>query len=118
MSGMAPAGTSIYSDGFLVKFQDNSAGINEVSSEQDNVIISPNPNEGEFSINGETGLAEGVFELRVADITGRIVYTSKAAIKDRKLSSNIKLPEGLPAGVYVLTLNNADISKSILFVKK
>jgi hypothetical protein len=79
--------TSVLSEGTLtgVEAIDPFAGI----------TISPNPSNGEFSVDLSVSAQ---MQLRMTDMTGRVVYTSTLAGGQRH-----SLAPGVPAGVYFVT---------------
>lgn len=79
---------------FLFDMTNLPASVNNINSES-SFTIYPNPNNGVFSIKlDEEGFAKGY--LRVADVTGRIVYDQSIAANQQEVSiSKTNLPKGL-----------------------
>jgi hypothetical protein len=92
------------------------SGISVIGWDRGNLVIYPNPNFGIFTI--ATAGVEGLYELRVHDVTGRIVYMED----NIQVSGNFKKEVDIHAqvhGVYILTMTNKSNSfKTRLLIKK
>lgn len=86
----------------------------EENISQEKIIISPNPNNGNFTLNIETELT-GQVEFNVLDLNGKKVFTQKSLINSTNYSKDFKLPE-LSKGVYILNIksNAKEINKKFI----
>jgi hypothetical protein len=73
-------------------------GINEAT--ELNVVLYPNPSEGSFTLLSSS---QGNFLVRIADATGRIVYSSEINMGSPQL-----INEDLAPGVYVVNILNRE----------
>jgi hypothetical protein len=81
---------------------------------EEKITISPNPSNGNFTLNIDTELI-GEVEFNVLDINGKKVFTQKALINSTNYATNFKLNE-LSKGVYILNIksNAREINKKII----
>ena len=77
------------------------AGIREVGNSS-NIQIAPNPSKGVFSVKGNIGSDA---QLKVIDMTGRIVYTQAITASNGYVDATIQLP-GVSQGLYLLSLTS------------
>jgi carboxypeptidase T len=84
----------------------NCAGIDELNSA--NIVVVPNPNNGEFIVNGLTAGDQ----IEVYDINGKLVYSQKANAS----LELINLPE-IQNGVYYLRTISSEMISQVKFVK-
>ncbi len=75
------------------------AGINEISSQQNEIILYPNPVNNSFTIS--TILSKNVL-IRITNIVGEIVFEKEIQIENNSL--NIQLPENFSQGLYHVSL--------------
>ncbi|MEL7533924.1 MAG: T9SS type A sorting domain-containing protein, partial [Bacteroidota bacterium] len=76
------------------------------------LLLSPNPTDGPLEMNWE-GLSEHSFgELKITDLSGRVVFQQQVAIKDGGLETSLAQ---YPEGIYVVQLQLEDqvISKKV-----
>jgi hypothetical protein len=85
-------------------------GLNENSSSLTQLNIHPNPNNGVFTLELNSGEQHS---LQVVDVTGRVVYTADHASHETK----IYLPE-ISAGIYYVKISNKENSKTLKFIKE
>lgn len=86
-------------------------GINEIDKKKWRMSIFPNPSNGEFVISSDNGYGE--INLTVEDISGKIVYSGKATMRNKQL----KLKLNLENGVYLMNIEDGgmrEIHKLIL----
>ena len=74
-----------------------------------NLTVYPNPVSSSFQLSGLT--YKGTINLSITDQLGRIVYQKNIIASDV-----VYLPEGTPAGVYVVKLNYGEYSQSAKIV--
>ena len=74
-----------------------------------NLRLIPNPNKGEFYINGElanTGDAEVTME--VTDMLGQVIYKSKVVVHNGAMNEKVKLNNTLANGMYIMNVSAGD----------
>lgn len=77
------------------------AGVREIGNSS-NIQIAPNPSKGVFSVKGNIGSDA---QLKVIDMTGRIVYTQAITASNGYVDTTIQLP-GVSQGLYLLSLTS------------
>jgi len=88
---------------FILKLAQPGSGINE-NVKADNILLYPNPNNGEFNISG----AEGTIEI--INAIGQTVYTSELNTAGE---NTIKI-SGLASGIYYLKTERSTFIKKII----
>lgn len=84
----------------------------KVINEGDRVVLSPNPNNGVFTLY--LGKENGKFvSCDIYDSTGKIIYNDNT----QKSTLDINLPN-LPTGVYIIKLNGDNYKEIIKFIKQ
>ncbi len=79
----------------------------------------PNPNNGSFTLKGNLGgQHDGSAQVTIMNVTGQIVYSSMLAITQGHIDSAIRMDNGLPAGVYMLSVRGSDDRRVFRFVVK
>lgn len=76
-------------------------GIAETNSEM-NLNVSPNPNDGQFTINGN-GMKTGNYNLNVTDMLGKVVHNETINVSG---TINHTLDVNLEAGIYFVNLSD------------
>lgn len=76
-------------------------GIAETNSEM-NITVSPNPNDGQFTINGN-GMKSGNYNLNVTDMLGKVVHNETLNVSG---TMNHTLDVNLEAGIYFVNLSD------------
>ncbi len=95
-----------------------SNAVNQVSIGTIDVQLTPNPNNGSFTINGDLGtLFAADVVLQITDIVGSVVYTHAAAAKGGLINESIQL-NNLQSGMYLLHVRSGNRSKVLRFVVK
>lgn len=88
-------------------------GTNNFDKKTNNQLtISPNPNDGNFTLDFATESFSNV-EISLYDLLGKLVYKK---IPNEKLVA-VSLPN-LPAGIYVVKVSNETFNETIKFVKQ
>lgn len=92
-------------------------GIDE-ADEKNAIKIYPNPTNDEFTMEIASDNLEGDIELRVMDLSGKVLHIENISVSANKLVKQITLSE-LSAGVYVLEVNGKDWRQhNTLVIKK
>jgi len=82
------------------------AGVTTAVTEIENTIsveVFPNPSRGEFNV-GLTTLFGGTTYIRILDLSGKLVYSSRSFVPSGK--SALRIETKLVSGVYLLEVNN------------
>jgi len=81
------------------------ASVNQVNI-SDNILLYPNPNNGQFSLKGP--MAYTHLQLEIADMLGQIIYRQNLETYNGHLDQNFILPDNLPNGIYRLILHTGE----------
>ena len=100
-----------------VSFPRISNGLSEDISTRSNVILFPNPNEGNFNLYNLTSqnFNSEIVKVKVFDLNGRILFETnlnKDNFKDCKISIN-----NLSGGIYNLEISSNSHTEVIKFIK-
>jgi hypothetical protein len=79
----------------------------------DNLSLSPNPNNGSFTLTGNTNTNEPI-EIAVHNAIGQVLFTKQVLPVNGGIKANITLPE-VASGIYLLRIHTEDGSKAIRF---
>ena len=100
---------TIYGLGFL--------SVNPLSIGNSNLSLFPNPNTGSFTLSGQLSTTSGKDVLvEIADMLGRTVYTSHSTPQQGKIDCEIKLPDEVIAGAYLLRVSTEIGVETVHFV--
>ena len=89
------------------------AGVTNVAAALDNVELFPNPNSGNFTIQGDLGADITTIGLQVYNILGQLVMTDHASVQNHKLNKTFDL-KNLTDGVYMLHISGDDGQAKII----
>lgn len=102
----------------ILKMKVFPVGIHSYSTNQSEITLFPNPNQGNFTIKGDF-TAGADYQLMVNDVTGRTVYQENFVAAAGSNSKEIMLNNKLNAGVYFLSVKMDNQNKQIIrFVLK
>ncbi len=97
--------STVISGGITVKVIP--VGVRQLSSGGDNFTLIPNPNKGEFTIEGL--LANTVItktDIVVTDMLGQVIYKETTDAQGGKLKTHISLDPAVANGSYMVTITN------------
>jgi endonuclease I len=77
----------------------NTAGISDYQTNNDIVVLAPNPNNGNFVLNYTASKNQNV-AVKLYDLVGRIVYNSELPVNSGNNSINMNI-NGLTKGIYI-----------------
>lgn len=83
-----------------------SLGITEQKLANGNISIAPNPNDGSFSISGNTE-SGGAATLDVIDMSGKAVLTEGMETSGGAYKKQLKLDRNLPPGLYFIKVTSS-----------
>lgn len=116
-AGCTNIATKIIAVGPTTPDVDQSLVIKNLQISVGNVVLIPNPNEGEFILRGSLKNAGDIdVIIEVIDVLGQVVYTCKAAIQDGKVNEKVKLSNTLANGMYLLNLYSSSEHYTFQFV--
>ena len=98
---------TIFEPTLIYSSEEPNAGISE--SEEFQVTIAPNPNDGLFVLNNPTSFS---LPFSIFDITGKLIYTSK--IESSEMSIDI---QNLDSGLYTILIESQFRRQAIRFIK-
>ena len=69
------------------------------------VVILPNPNNGDLTIKGTTGTnVDGELQAEITNMLGEVVYKSSIIIRNGKIYKALQLGPDIANGMYLLRL--------------
>jgi len=80
--------------------------------------ISPNPNNGNFTIEGLLPSNIRDIDLRVIDVSGKIIWEENIEAKKGKVNIPINLNQGIACGIYFIKLHSGTYNESLPIVKQ
>ncbi len=83
---------------------------NNITGEHSLAIL-PNPNKGEFTIQGKLAAGNNEVSLEITDLLGQTVYHNKVQPKDGNINERIKLSGTLANGMYLLTVHGEKVNE-------
>lgn len=87
--------------------QVSSLGVNNSALAGSSIHISPNPNRGEFTITGNTGvMMNDEVALEITNVLGQVIYKSKIRVNAGKIDERIILGNNPANGMYILNLRS------------
>ena len=75
------------------------------------IRVIPNPNKGEFTIQGRLGNGEEEVTIEITDIMGRMVYRNKIITESGMIEEQILLGDKLANGMYLLSVRSGLVSQ-------
>jgi trimeric autotransporter adhesin len=92
-------------------------GFEQVSGGEADIRMMPNPNSGDFVINGTLATTnDATVAIDVTNMLGQTVYSSTAVVKGGNLNESVKLNNTLANGMYILNVHSGTESKVFHFV--
>ena len=87
-------------------------GVKQLSLSNISVNVLPNPNKGEFTISGTTGISSGsgndeYVTISITDMPGQLIYKTDLHTINGILNERLRLEGILAKGTYLLTLKSA-----------
>jgi hypothetical protein len=106
VTGTASIVNYILLDNFSAKgCFDNTNTTLPIAAAQEGLVISPNPNTGQFRLQWELQSRQEAGQLRIYDVLGRMVHQSKLSLAEKQATLDL---QQLPPGYYRLVLETAD----------
>ncbi len=95
----------------------NTTGTVMVNNDEDIIAIVPNPNKGEFTIQGLlTGITDAKeLSFEIVNMLGQVVYKDVATIENGAINKNIALGENVANGLYLVKIKDDYINQVIRF---
>lgn len=82
-------------------------GVKPVVTAGSNIMLVPNPNQGDFTVKGQLGtIADNEVSLEVTDMLGQVVYKTTVMTHNGEINTRIQLDHNLANGMYILNLNS------------
>jgi autotransporter-associated beta strand protein len=94
--------------------ENNSGNIIESANNLFNVITFPNPFNDQFTLNINSSDQETVLNIRVYDVTGRIIESHVISPKD---ITELKIGNEYPSGIYNIMVNQGSEVKNLKVIK-
>lgn len=103
-TGMTPTTRFMLIDGNL-----SSASINTQTTDNLKPVLSPNPNDGNFSIKGRMkNLFNGQASIVVTNMLGQVIHSSETAVSNGLINAPVSLTQTIANGVYFVTVTAGD----------
>jgi len=118
-NGIATSGTyqTVYndsSDAFIAKF--DTATVNAITIIQKpttDIYLYPNPNNGNFIVNGTFTNMVNTVAVDIINVTGEVIYSNTTALQNGKLLQKINL--NAKPGTYILRVTEAESTETRAF---
>jgi hypothetical protein len=95
----------------------STTGVSTVANIESDIRLLPNPNNGDFTIRGTTGITEDQdLSVDVTDMLGQVVYSGKFVARKGNINEKIQIGNTLANGMYILTLRSDNDKKTFHFV--
>ena len=95
----------------------STAGTANVSGRNSDLRLLPNPNTGIFTINGHLATDDNeTVAIEITNVLGQTVYTGSLGAKNGYVNGQIKLPNALANGMYLVSLKSAEEQHVLRFV--
>jgi hypothetical protein len=78
-------------------------------------VVYPNPNTGDMFNLNVNGLSDGVWNVQVLDVQGRIVHTEQV-VAENGINRTVTLNSTLSNGLYTVRLMNGDASLNVRMI--
>jgi hypothetical protein len=91
-------------------------GVKPVSFAGNNVMLIPNPNNGQFTLKGDLGAGVEEINVEVVNMLGQVIYSGTAKTQNGELNEHIQLSGSLANGMYLLNLSSGTDRKVFHFV--
>ena len=87
-------------------------GVRQVNASNMDVKLTPNPNNGLFTVKGNIGtVGNEEVSLELINMLGQVVYSSKAVTHNGDLNETIRLSDKVANGMYILNLRSENGNK-------
>ncbi|MCF8448537.1 MAG: T9SS type A sorting domain-containing protein [Taibaiella sp.] len=123
------SGSTSYNQGYMAKFGDpDTTSIPEDTSTVSLTAPSPvndiqfslypNPNNGTFSLTGKAGTKNGIAEIVITNISGKVILRDKSAIHNGEIKESVIITNNLAAGIYFVNVKYPEIEQTLSFTKQ
>jgi hypothetical protein len=86
----------------------SATGVSQVASNNSNIRLIPNPNNGIFTIKGSLGTTDDEeVSVEISDMLGQVIYKDKIMAHGGNIDQKIQLGSAIANGMYILNLNSA-----------
>jgi Zn-dependent metalloprotease/uncharacterized protein YjdB len=97
------------SGGIAVTVRSEAVSVKQVTGRETNFNLLPNPNKGEFTIEGTLkNVTDGKVSIVITDMLGQVIYTESALAQNGVLSQHIKLDNNIANGVYLVSVTSGE----------
>jgi len=85
-----------------VVFRVHPVGVTQISFTGANIQVTPNPNNGNFTVKGTIGTATEDVTVELTNMLGQTVYKNNVTAVDGVLNEQITTNNSLAEGIYIL----------------
>lgn len=83
------------------------SGLWEVTGSGNAFTITPNPNNGTFTLSGSiNSVLQSDVQVSVLNVLGQVIYKGNAPVNSGVIREQIHLPAGTPTGTYLITVTS------------
>jgi len=96
----------------------NTTGLPQIVSQNSNITLFPNPNNGTFTIKGSLNIInDEKVSLSVINMLGKVVYENSLMVHNGTINNQVSLQNNLPEGEYLLDIRSgtkSELAKIVL----
>ncbi|MDO6760463.1 T9SS type A sorting domain-containing protein [Tamlana sp. 2_MG-2023] len=97
---------------FKITEELKSSNFNKTSDSNKTLVVYSNQANSQLLLSG---IPDGSYDLKIYNMQGRLVKNTNIRISEHRAGLNI---DALSTGLYILKLNNNDVSKTVKFIKE
>ena len=79
-------------------------GVKQIVQGESDIMLLPNPNNGDFIIRGTTSIVNGEISIEITDMLGQVVDKRNTTVVNGKINQQIHLDPMIANGMYLLHL--------------
>ncbi len=91
-----------------VVFKVHPVGVQQINLNGANITVTPNPNNGNFTITGTIGTTNEQVDFEITNMLGQVVYSSKTTAVNGLLKEQINTNNTLADGIYILGVHSQE----------
>ena len=93
------------------------SGVQQISGQNSNLNVFPNPNNGTFTIKGSLNSTnDDNLMVSVMNVSGQVVYKSNIVVHNGVINTLVALERSLPEGYYLLNIQSATQNEIAKFI--
>ena len=81
------------------------------------IRLSPNPNNGTFTLSGNTGgVGNAEIHITITNMLGQVVHQQELSVTNGTINAEINLNNSLANGMYLLNMNTGTKTSTLHFI--